>query len=128
MREHLDEDLREILLDLERSKEQEHQQRVLLERLFDGLRVLSEPASPQQMFADIIELFRAGLEFDEAFILAGPPAGPLRVEATSAARFADTTWRPQKLFERVLAGAISATFDVHEIPEWKQQGESHPRT
>ena len=117
------EQLREALVDLERAREQERGLRLESEALLAGLRVLTLSESREALFAGLLEVFRTVLAFGDAFVLTMRDDGTMRPVAATAAAFADSVWRPQALFQRVIAGQPTAVFDVGQIAEWQDQPE-----
>ena len=63
------EELRKALAKLEREKDWEKTQRQEMELVLQGLRVLRGDLSTKRMFFELLEVFRAILNFEDAFLL-----------------------------------------------------------
>jgi len=116
--------LHEIVIDLERAREQERESRLEAEALLEGLRVLILSESTEAMFDGLVAVFRPVLSFQDAFALTAQEDGTMRTATATSPLFADLVWRPQALFERVLKGQPTALFDVSQVAEWREQPES----
>jgi len=113
--------LREVLLDLERARIQEHALRLESESLLNGLRVLSTAHDVEEMFTNLFEVLRTPFGFEHAFFLKQTDDGNLIAEVSTSPKFLDSIWTPQKSFRRVLKGKPSAVFDVGKVKEWAAQ-------
>lgn len=113
--------LRETLLDLARSREDEERQRRTSEALLAGLRVLIKPAESSRMFLELLEVMREVLDFEDAFVLLRRPDGSLLAAASTSEDLRKYRWWPKTLLNRVLSGQAAAVFDVRMIDEWRQQ-------
>lgn len=112
------EQLREALLDLERSMGRERELRLESEALLTGLEALGAWRTADGLFLEILRAFQAVLSSAGAFILI-PVGDSLVVRAATEAGLLGTEWQPREFFRRVLAGRPAALFDVTEAPEWK---------
>jgi len=119
----LNENLREAHIDLVRAKEQEQKLRRESDVLLEGLRVLTGHVGIEQMFSDLLQVFRGVLEFKEAFVLTLREDGKLLPAAATNPLFLETIWTPGSLFARVLNGQSVACFDIGLVDEWQQQPE-----
>lgn len=107
----------EVLLDLERARQREHQQRIESEALLEGLRTITFSDTTQTLFSGLVEVLHSLFDFDEAFILQQQNEGLLRPIIATAADIMTTTWHPQTMLQRVLKGKPTAVFDVSQVPE-----------
>ncbi len=115
--------LREALVDLDRVRNREARARRETESLLNGLKVLGQAGGVEQMFADLLDVLREILAFDDAFILTRNQAGALVPFASSNERFSRISWQPRDMLRRVIAGQTIAAFDVSVIPEWRDLDE-----
>lgn len=115
------EELLEVLVDLERAKEKERDSRFESEALLEGLRAITVAASADEMFANLLDVLRKALGFDDAFILTASDGNIFNVIATTDPMFRETSWAQGAMFERVLTGSPVALFDVARTPEWETQ-------
>ncbi len=114
------EDLREALFDLDRAKRAEQNLRRQYEHLLRGLEVLRRTDSNEEMFDELLELFRETLEFDEAFVLVRQEASTMQPVATTDPRLGDLEWHTGDLTTRALASDPIAVFNVELVPEWQK--------
>lgn len=112
----------EVLLDLERARQREHQLRIESEALLDGLRAITFSDSTETLFSGLVEVLHLLFEFDEAFILQQQDNGLLYPIISTTTEIMHSNWRPQAMLQRVLNGKPSAVFDVNEVPEWRETG------
>ncbi len=111
----------ELYTDLLRSQAEARAANQESDSLLDGLRVLTEALDFEQILSGLLAVLRGVLVFEHALVLMGRDGAPLRVVATSDARFADSAWQPGAFFRRVLDGEVVAGQDVRQIPEWQAQ-------
>ncbi len=109
----------ETLIDLERARVLERELRLESEALLSGLNTLSRAESPQQMFSELIVVFRSVFEFEDAFIIAETEKNTMEVLSSSSEQFQGSKWFSDKLFNRVINGEPIAVFDVSHVEEWK---------
>ncbi len=112
----------EVLLDLERARQREHQLRVESEALLEGLRAITFSESTEALFNGLVEVLRTLFPFDEAFILQKVGEDLLRPIVATESGILHTRWRPRAMLRRVLNGKPAAIFDVLEVPEWRESG------
>ncbi len=112
----------EVLLDLERARQREHQLRIESEALLEGLRAITFSNSTETLFSGLVEVLHQLFEFDEAFILQLRDDGRLHPVISTAGEVMECVWRPRAMLKRVLGGKPSAVFDVNQVPEWKETG------
>ncbi|HFQ91833.1 MAG TPA: response regulator receiver protein, partial [Chromatiales bacterium] len=112
----------EVLLDLERARQREHQLRIESEALLEGLRAITFSDSTETLFSGLVEVLHQLFEFDEAFILQLRDDGRLYPVISTASEVMQCVWRPRAMLKRVLEGKPSAVFDVNQVPEWKETG------
>ncbi|MDH5493933.1 MAG: GAF domain-containing protein, partial [Myxococcales bacterium] len=118
------EELREALIDLERAKNQEARARLESEVLLDGLRILALSDEPEEILAEIFELLRRVVGFEEGVVLRCQGSGELCPVASTSADLQQLVWKPAGLTRRVLQGRPVAVFDVAAIAEWRAQPEA----
>ena len=70
------EELREVLLDLDRAREYERQMRLQTEGLLEGLRVLSRAANTRQLFDELTAVLQRFVPFEAVFLLRAETAPP----------------------------------------------------
>lgn len=112
----------EVLLDLERARQQEHQLRIESEALLEGLRAITFSDTTDTLFTGLIDVLHLLFEFDEVFILQQQDDGLLRPLISTAPEIMASTWRPGAMLQRVLKGKPAAVFDVNLVPEWCETG------
>lgn len=115
--------LREALIELERARKEEASYRAESESLLAGLRLLSLGGAPERMFANLFEVLRGVLHFEEALLVQCRGGGALLPAATTSALMETVRWVPAGLTRRVLAGRPVATYDVAQVPEWAAQSQ-----
>ncbi|MEN6371018.1 MAG: ATP-binding protein [Armatimonadota bacterium] len=118
-----EEDLREALINLERTRDAEMQRRKESDCILEALMVLSKPLDIGDMFSKLLSILRNILFYEDAFVLALRPNGLLVPIASTSPRFMETVWQPGTVFARVLSGDPVAAFDSSQIQEWKAQPE-----
>ncbi|MFC1706281.1 ATP-binding protein [Planctomycetota bacterium] len=122
------EELREALLELEKSRSRERQQRRMAEALLAGLRVLVLTNDPNELFRQLFDVMREPLEFDTAMVLLLGEDGTTRPVACSDPLFVHTVWPLKAMLRRVLSGQAVAVFDTWQVEEWRAQpAEVHER-
>lgn len=117
------EQLLETLLDLERARQREHEIRIETEALLEGLRGITGTQEQEALFQALVEALRPVINFDNAFILQSESESRMTVLTSTLAVLRDTVWEPGSVFRRALAGRPIASFDIAQVPEWKQQPE-----
>jgi PAS domain S-box-containing protein len=115
------EDLRKALAKLERERDWEKTQRQEMELVLQGLRVLRGDLSTKRMFFELLEVFRAILNFEDAFLLLQSDKGFLIPVSSTKPLYYGSVWKPTEFLERVLEGHATACFDIDQFPEWSQQ-------
>jgi len=115
------EQLLETLLDLERSRQREREIRLEAEALLEGLRGITGAHERHELFRSLLLALRTVIDFEEAFILQSADDGKLCVLATTLDALHDTVWELGSVFRRALSGRPVASFDIAQVPEWKQQ-------
>ncbi len=118
-----EEELREALINSERAKDAEMQRRIESDCILEALRVLTKPIDTSEMFSELLEVLRNILFFEDAFVLSLRSNGLLAPIASTSPKFAQTSWRPEAVFNRVLAGEPIVVFDTSQIQEWNAQPE-----
>ncbi|PLX92970.1 MAG: hypothetical protein C0621_08455 [Desulfuromonas sp.] len=117
------EELREMLVDLNRARDSERRHRIVLEGVLEGLRIITQAENTFEAFNSLLKVFKDFLGFDHAFVLQEKNPGVFSVSAATDDVFAATLWVPGKVFERVLSGQIIVMFDVQQSVEWNVQSE-----
>ncbi len=121
MEEH--ERLREVIIDLERTRAREHRLRVESESVVAGLSTLALAHDPEKMFAELLDVLQSALGFQHAFVLRPSGDGTLSPTTSTSEQFADSRWPMDELFRRVRKGRPIAIFDVGKLGEWGAQPE-----
>lgn len=115
------EQLLEALLDLERSRQREHDLRIESETLLEGLRSITDAQDTETLFLALVKVLHSVIDFKDAFILQAQNSQQIAPIASTSEEIKNTTWRFSSVFNRVLAGQPVAAFDVNQVPEWIQQ-------
>lgn len=114
--------MRELVLDLERSRRFEEESRQASESLVRCLRALAVGHEPGAMLEALLGELRAVLSADCAFVLAPAPGDPQRlvVAAASGTVPPGADWRADGLFARLSWDRPIATlFDVAQTEDWR---------
>ncbi|MCK6491112.1 MAG: GAF domain-containing sensor histidine kinase [Planctomycetes bacterium] len=114
--------LREVMLDLERSRRIEADSRLVAEALVRCLHALAVGSEPDAMFAALLSELRAVLDADCAFVLvaAGEDPDHLDTIAASGSCPPGPCWRRGPLLRRLeVRRPIAAVFDVSRLEEWR---------
>jgi diguanylate cyclase (GGDEF)-like protein len=116
------EELRETLIDLDRSRARERQMRLQTEGLLEGLRVLTRARDTHQMFDELTTVLQRFVPFEAAFLMQAEE-GSDRFEVTQSTcrNFEGSIWTAADMLRRVATGKIVAAFDVAALPEWQAQ-------
>jgi serine/threonine protein kinase len=117
------EQLREALLDLERARLREAQRRVESTSVQQAMSALTEARDLPSVFSSLVAAFRTALDFSDAFVLTKGRDGRLHTAAATVRAYEGRVWVPDALFERVMAGAPAAVFDVRQVEAWRSQPE-----
>lgn len=115
------EQLLESLLDLERSRQREHDLRVETEALLEGLRGITYAQDTETLFCALVKVLHSVIEFEDAFILQAKTNEGMAPVASTSDRLKGTTWQPLSVFNRVVAGRPVAAFDIAQVAEWTRQ-------
>ena len=117
------EELREMLLDLERARKQEKQLRIETEGILEGLRIITLSKNTQDAFVRLLEVLRNLIHVENAFVLREHSPDYLRIAAKTNALILtqNTVWKTGKIFERVLSGRPVILFDINKSSEWMDQ-------
>jgi two-component system, sensor histidine kinase and response regulator len=114
------EELREILIDLERSRAKEHEFRLEIEGLLNGLMIINQTKSIDDMFIKLLDVLKGMINFDNAFILREKNDKYHAIISTDNT-FENTVWEKRKTFKRVRKGKIVVVYSIQHIEEWKIQ-------
>lgn len=115
------EELREALVDLEAARTREHKLRMEAEGLLHALNMLTASTNTQTMFANLLDVLRGFIPFEQGFVLLPTSENRLEAGATTEPIFEASVWHRSPSIERVLKGECIAFFDVSESPEWVAQ-------
>jgi signal transduction histidine kinase len=107
----------ELQLALAESRRREQALRGERDALLAGLAAVVAPQSPSAVFAGTAEVFREQIGFDQAFVLRGEAAGPLRPALWTDAALEGTEWPVGRTLERVLAGEVVNVFNAALLPD-----------
>lgn len=113
------EQLLEVLLDLERSRQREQRTRIEAESMLQGLRGISAATDHQELFLSLVGALRKVIPFEHAFILEMRLDNRMTALVSTLEAIRRSEWIPGSLFSRVLAGRPIASYDVSLVPEWK---------
>nr|WP_320189955.1 sensor domain-containing diguanylate cyclase [uncultured Desulfobacter sp.] len=122
------EQLLETVMDLERSRQREHEIRMESEALLKGLRAMGGAHSQNELFQALVSSLRNVIDFEQAFILQADDQGKMTVLATTFAACKNSIWTKESMFKKILAGKPVAAFDISLVPEWQNQPESVTKT
>ena len=117
------EELRETLVDLERTRRRESGLRKEAEWLYRGLTHLTLADSPQAVMADVTRLLAEYIPHDDLLIFT--PVAEQRLALSFANHSANHTDRPAVLLEsgkhldKVLSGKGMNCFSLNMLPEWQ---------
>ena len=112
--------LREALLDLDRARKKEAEQRQIAETLLAGLHELVS-ATGSDLYRRLFAILQGPLECEESFVAVVQDSGEAKVVASSTEFFKDLQWQVGPMFERVLSGRPVAIYDTSKVPEWQEQ-------
>jgi len=112
--------LRELTLDLARSREQERRQRRTAEALVEGMKVLLSQQGRADVYRQLLGVLREPLGFDEAFVLVADGQDPTSLVSVAWThdRWADLRMQVDRALERVIDGRPLAAFDVSRLASW----------
>jgi anti-anti-sigma regulatory factor len=117
-----EEHLREALVSLGRSRDEQEARRVQAERMTDALMTLTEWGTLEQTFATILQAFCGLLEVSDGLLIIFDKGGLGATAAATSPRLASTSWRLGPTFKRALErGRPIAGFDAAAMPEWREQ-------
>lgn len=115
---HNPEALREALLNLDRLRELEKTARLQMEALVNGLQVLNECQSANDMYREILQCLRNVIKFDSAAILIEESDGFLSTAVASDARLQFRHLPVKGVFERCLKGRATVLTQLTKVPDW----------
>ena len=115
------EKLLEKLLDLERSRQRERELRIESEAILKGQKRINEAKDTEELFQALVTVIHSVFDFEDAFILQARPGEKMVAIASTSKSIQGSTWPLLAVFNRVLAGRPSASFDVNKISEWANQ-------
>ncbi|MEL6318599.1 MAG: hypothetical protein AAFR16_13290, partial [Pseudomonadota bacterium] len=111
--------LREIILDLEQSREREARLRREADWLLSGLRALVASDDVSDAFRLLLSVFKEALELDAAVVLDQSPGGRrLTASLATDAALAGATVANAGSFARCLSGRTVMLADVGAAEEW----------
>ncbi len=117
----LSENLLETLVDLEQSRQREHEIRIESELLLEGLKNIIEIHGREELFFSLIELWHKAIDFQNAVFFQAQNDGRMYPLFSTTEKMYGTLWTPHSLFQRVIEGEPVAVFDVEQVPEWREQ-------
>jgi len=112
--------LLETFLDLERSRQRDADLRLEYESQLRGIRAISEARTRGELFNTLSEALRGLVNCEHIFILESAEDGDLVPTLSTSESVRETSWVPETLFQRVLAGKPAAVFDVALVKEWSK--------
>lgn len=113
------EELREALLAVERFRQEEQRARKEAEALLDGLRVLTNAHSVQELFVGILQVVRGVVPFSDAAVLVSDGSRLSIAAATSPALECGLSQLPvDGVVKRALDGRAAVVSDLMRVPEW----------
>lgn len=122
--------LREIVIDLELSKEREKELRNLSDSLLEGVRALTSSNKSDELFANLIESLKSVLQFTSALVVtqksfenSDGEGVPFTTTYTTDERFENCEWIPDKTFTRLLKGKPIVLADLKKVTEWQDKPE-----
>jgi signal transduction histidine kinase/DNA-binding response OmpR family regulator len=108
----------ELMLDLERTRNDAERRLRETESLLDGLRLMTQSLDSSQLLTKLLSVLQPVLQFDHSFVLMRSGDGLWPLAATDPT-FLSNRWQCGTYFERILAGNILAAFNVKMIAEWQ---------
>jgi len=122
------EQLRETLLQLERSRQEELRLRLETEAVLNGLNILTHVDSTEKILSSLLDILHDLIQFDQAQILMPCPAQQgdddeirLCTIAATVSHLNELTWEARDLFKRVLNGKSTSVYDIAHVAEWQVQ-------
>lgn len=117
------EELREMLIDLNRAKDLERSHRAVSDGVLEGLSIISRSTNTHEAFNQLLKVLKKLIGFDCAFVLREESDGLFKCAASTDSLLENTVWPSEKLFKRVLAGQPVVLFDIEHSSEWQTQSE-----
>lgn len=117
--------LREIVIDLEMSKDRERELRALSDSLYEGVKALTSSNESHVIFKNLITSLESAFKFDFALVATKRLSENLSSEdiyldcsyATDE-RFEELSWQAKKTFGRILKGKPVVLASIERIEEW----------
>jgi signal transduction histidine kinase len=119
------EQLNEMFLDVVHAQEKAEEKLKEAENLLSGLQILNSSLDSDTALQQTVTLLKNQLNYEDAFLLTASNQNSYKILSSTSPVFQDSTWTPQKLFNRVLAGATIPVFDITLVPEWEDQNFKH---
>ena len=91
------------------------------EALLEGLRGMSGAHEQEDLFLALVLALRNVIDFEEAFILQATSWSRMTVLASTFSTVSDSSWVIGPVFKKAMSGRPVATFDISQVPEWKDQ-------
>lgn len=115
--------LREVILDLERTRAREHELRMESESILAGLRILALADDPQTMFEELLTVVLISLEAEDAILLTPGIAREYEPTAATLTLLKGLSGHTATMMERLHGNRPLALFDVSKLDEWREQPE-----
>ena len=117
--------LKEIVIDLEMSKDREKELRILSDSLYEGVKALTSSNDSDAIFRNLITSLESAFQFDFALVATKRFSDDLSSEdlyldcsyATDD-RFNALSWQVKKTFARILKGKPVVLASIERIEEW----------
>ncbi len=115
--------LDDLYFDLIQAREESEIRLQETERLLDGVRIINEALSPNDIYAGLMNMARGVFGFEEAFILIPSENNDARLKtiASTSVPFKGMEWLVGERFRSVLNGKPLAVYETRQIAEWQAQ-------
>lgn len=117
--------LREIVIDLEMSKDRERELRILSDSLYEGVKALTSSNESDVIFRNLITSLKSAFQFDFALVAtkrlpddSSSEALYLDCSYATDARFNELSWQVKKTFARILKGKPVVLASIERVEEW----------
>lgn len=118
------EELREALLDLERTRIREQKLRMESDGLLECVSIITSATSVSEAFVKLLGVLKTLIGFDNAMVLMDQDNGFLEVGATTDPDFKQLSWEIGALHKRIFKGKPVILFDIERNQEWMQLKET----
>lgn len=117
--------LREIIIDLEMSKDRERELRVLSDSLYEGVKALTSSNESDVIFRNLVTSLKSAFQFDVALVATRRSSDDSSSETpclycsyATDDRFEALSWQVKKTFARILKGKPVVLASIERIEEW----------